>query len=72
MFVQRLNIPDSRLPQTHTVTFRMDPEICDFTEVIPGHNLRLTGVLQAIAKNMYYIKMEFIYCADNGNVALWS
>lgn len=51
----------------------MDPEICDFTEVIPicaSHNIRLTGILQAIAKNMYYIKMELIYSADNWNVAL--
>lgn len=35
----------------------MDPEVCDFTEVIPiypSYNVRFTGVLQAIAKNMYY------------------
>lgn len=51
----------------------MDPEICDFTEVIPIHasnNIRLTGILQAIAQNMYYIQMEFIACADNWNVVL--
>lgn len=60
---------------THNVTFQMDPEICEFTEVIPlniDHNVRLSEVLQAIAKNMYYIKMEFIFSADNWNVALWT
>lgn len=53
----------------------MDPGFCESTEVIPidtSQNIRLTGILQTIAKNMYYIKMELIYSADNCNVALWS